>query len=217
MTAAGKLPSFCNWSPLLTLYSIPTRRELVKEAARNPTTAELKESQQEQQEYYWTTDPLSRQPLARPIVSDCNGKLYNKDSIIQHVLSSDGETNKAEAESILLGAVKSIKDVVDVKFEVVSDDSSNGTAKSERFVCPITKDTLGPGMKSVYLVPCGHAFSAAAIKEISEEKCAVVRLSYSYLSWNRFANFFYSALSHMLPTTLYQYYLPQPPMLRVFR
>jgi hypothetical protein len=49
--------------------SIPTRRELVKEAAKALTAAQLKEAQIEQQEYGWTTDPLTRKPLSRPIVS----------------------------------------------------------------------------------------------------------------------------------------------------
>lgn len=161
--------------------SIPTRRELVKEAARNPTTAEIKESQQEQQEYYWSTDPLSRKPLARPVVSDCNGKLYNKDSILEYLIPSEDGTSKAEADTIMQGSVKSLKDVVEVKFEV--DDAATqkaaGTTKREVWKCPITSDILGPGSKAVYIVPCGHAFSSSAIKEVSGEKCLQCNESYA--------------------------------------
>ncbi|KAK3081234.1 hypothetical protein LTS18_008848 [Coniosporium uncinatum] len=149
-------------------YSIPTRRELVKEAARNPTTAELKETRQEQQEYLWSTDPISRRPLTRPIVSDSAGKLYNKDTIIEHLLPSEDDRSKAEAEKILQGAVKSLRDVVEVQFEV---DASDTSSKKETWVCPITNKTIGPGAKAVYLVPCGHAFAGAAVKEVSGEKC----------------------------------------------
>ncbi|KAF2398340.1 DUF602-domain-containing protein [Trichodelitschia bisporula] len=153
--------------------SIPKRRELVKEAARNPTTAELKESQQTQQEYFWTTDPLNNAPLRAPIVSDCTGRLFNKDSIIETLLPSDdaeGEARKVEAEKVLRGTVKSLKDVVEVLFEV------DGEAEKERdgapvWVCPVTGKRLGPGSKAVYLVPCGHAFDSAAIKEVAGEKC----------------------------------------------
>ncbi|PSK55744.1 Protein RTF2 [Elsinoe australis] len=153
--------------------SIPTRRELVKEAARNPTTAQIKESQHEQQEYYWSTDPLSRKPLARPVVSDSNGKLYNKDSIIEHILSaSDPDASNAEAELILQGSVKSLKDVVELKVTVVEDDAKNNGAK-ETWVCPVTNDRLGPGSKAVYVVPCGHVFSGVAIKEVAGDKCVV--------------------------------------------
>ena len=153
--------------------SIPSRRELVKEAARNPSATELKESQHSQQEYYWTTDPLSQKPLAAPIVSDCNGKLYNKDSIIEHLLPSEDEVKKVDAEELLQGAVKSLKDVVDVRFTVDPSISGeqNGSTKIEQWKCPITNERLGVGAKAVYIVPCGHAFSANAVKEVSGELC----------------------------------------------
>jgi hypothetical protein len=39
-------------------------------------------------------------------------------------------------------------------------------------VCPITSKQLGPSVKAVYIVPCGHAFSQEAIKEMkSDGKC----------------------------------------------
>jgi hypothetical protein len=142
----------------------------------------LKESLQEQQEFYWTTDPISNKPLSRPIVSDSSGRLYNKDSILEYLLPSDDPSSKIEAEKILQGAVKSLKDVVEVKFELDKDASAvqNGSSKGERYICPMTNKPLGPGSKAVYLVPCGHAFSAAAIKEVSgdaEGKCLQVSLA----------------------------------------
>jgi hypothetical protein len=113
--------------------SIPKRRELVKEAAKALTSAQLKEAQNEQQEYGWTTDPLTRKILAAPVVSDAAGVLYNKDSIIEYLLKEDG-AEKVEMGKVAgvkgtveggfaeLGTfgdrVKSLKDVVEVKFEV---------------------------------------------------------------------------------------------------
>ncbi|KAH9826637.1 Rtf2 RING-finger [Teratosphaeria destructans] len=154
--------------------SIPTRRELVKEAARNPSAAEVKESQQEQQEYHWTTDPISLKPLAQPVVSDCAGRLYNKDTILEYLVEG---TRKEEADRITRGAVNSLKDVVEVKFEV--DDDATAKAKRETWKCPITGDKLGPGSKAVYLVPCGHAFSGTTIKEVSGEKCLTCETEYA--------------------------------------
>ncbi|KAK3651298.1 Replication termination factor 2 [Elasticomyces elasticus] len=154
--------------------SIPTRRELVKEAARNPTTAELKESQHEQQEHCWKTDPISNQPLAQPVVSDSSGKLYNKDTILEFLV--DG-SRKADAERITQGAIKSLKDVVEVRFEV--DHEATALAYHEIWRCPVTGDKLGPGSKAVYLVPCGHAFSGTAIKEVSGEKCLSCETEYA--------------------------------------
>ncbi|KAF2226563.1 Rtf2 RING-finger-domain-containing protein [Elsinoe ampelina] len=157
--------------------SIPKRRELVKEAARNPTTAQIKETQHEQQEYYWSTDPLSRRPLARPIVSDSNGKLYNKDSILEHLLSaSDPDANTAEAELILQGSVKSLKDVVELQLNVSEQEKEE---KNETWICPVTSDKLGPGSKAVYLVPCGHVFAGVAIKEVAGDKCVVCDIAFA--------------------------------------
>jgi len=148
--------------------SIPTRRELVKEAARNPTTSELKESRNEQQEHYWTTDPISQRPLVQPVVSDSSGKLYNKDTILEYLVEG---SRKEDAERETQGAVKSLKDVVEVKFEV--------DGETKFWKCPVTGNRLGPGSKAVYLVPCGHAFSGTAIKEVSGEKCLTCETEYA--------------------------------------
>lgn len=158
--------------------SIPTRRELVKEAARNPTSTEIKESQHEQQEYYWATDPISREPLSQPVVSDANGKLYNKATILEFLVEG---ARKEDAETITQGAVKSLKDVVEVKFEVDEEatEQANGSTRHVNWKCPITGNRLGPGSKAVYLVPCGHAFSGSAIKEVSGEKCLTCDTEYA--------------------------------------
>lgn len=158
--------------------SIPTRRELVKEAARNPSAIELKESQHSQQEFCWTTDPISNKPLAQPVVSDSSGKLYNKDTVIEFLV--DG-TYKEDAENVTQGTIKSLKDVVEVKFDIESESSaeSNGVSNRQLWKCPITGDRLGPGSKAVYIVPCGHAFSASASKEVSGEKCLTCETEYA--------------------------------------
>lgn len=164
--------------------SIPTRRELVKEAAKNPSAAQVKESQHEQQQYQWTTDPISRQPLEPPVVSDSSGKLYNKATILEYLVEG---ARKEEAERETNGAVKSLKDVVEVKFELDSDDASSDSQEKDKtkkptaaaWKCPVTGDRLGPGSKAVYIVPCGHAFSGAAIKEVSGEKCLTCDAEYA--------------------------------------
>ncbi|WPG99324.1 DUF602-domain-containing protein [Acrodontium crateriforme] len=153
--------------------SIPTRRELVKEAARNPTTSQLKESQHEQQHFHWTTDPISNAPLARPIVSDSAGRLYNKDTILEFLIQG---ARKDDAERVCRGGVNSLKDVVEVHFEL--DGDATKTA-NEVWKCPVTNTRLGPGSKAAYLVPCGHAFSGSALKEVSSSKCLVCDVAYA--------------------------------------
>ncbi|GIZ38485.1 hypothetical protein CKM354_000190200 [Cercospora kikuchii] len=155
--------------------SIPTRRELVKEAAKDKTTAQVKEAQHEQQEYHWSTDPISREPLAQPVVSDSSGKLYNKSTILEYLVEG---ARKEDADVITQGAIKSLKDIVEVKFEVDTDATNDGVRK-EVWKCPVTGDKLGPGSKAAYLVPCGHAFSGSAIKEVSGEKCLTCETEYA--------------------------------------
>lgn len=166
-------------------FSIPKRRELVKEAARNPTTQQIKETRNEQQDHLWNVDPLSQKPLGLPVVSDCLGRLFNKDSVIEYLLPSeddDASGMKAEQEKFLQGAISALKDVVEVRFEVEEADDEfksrigGGIRRLEKWVCPVTRQELGPGTKAVYLVPCGHAFAGAAVKEISGEQCLQVCL-----------------------------------------
>ncbi|RDW66455.1 hypothetical protein BP6252_10090 [Coleophoma cylindrospora] len=152
--------------------SIPTRRELVKNAARNPNTSELKATQLESQTHHWTYCPLSNRPLAEPIVSDSGGNLYNKDAVIEYLIPND-EAPQKDKEKVLQGRVKSLKDVVEVKFKVEK------SGREEKRLCPITSKELGPLTKSVYLVPCGHAFAEAAIKEVQGDVCVECNEQYA--------------------------------------
>ena len=148
--------------------SIPTRRELVKNAARPKNTTELKATQLEAQTHAWTYCPLSNRPLKAPIVSDNAGILYNKDAILEQLLPKDDDVPASvikEKEDVLRGRVKSLRDVVEVKFTLTDQ------GREVMQICPITSKELGPSTKSVYLVPCGHAFSEVAIREVSADVC----------------------------------------------
>lgn len=165
--------------------SIPTRRELVREAARAPSTAQVKEAQREQQEHSWTTCPISHKVLTRPIVSDCVGNLYNKDAVLQFLLPGDdaeGISSKSDCEEVLCGRVKSLRDVVELQFEVDTERAEHPSDRTnahrherrEGWICPITAKPLGPSVKSVYLVPCGHVFAEEAIRQLKGDKCLQV-------------------------------------------
>ncbi|KAG9192043.1 hypothetical protein G6011_10777 [Alternaria panax] len=169
--------------------SIPKRSELVKEAAKALTTAQIKEAQTEQQEYAWSTDPLTRKPLARPVVSDAAGFLYNKDSIIEFLLKEDGD-EKTEMRKLAgvkdseLGTfgdrVKGLKDVVEVKFEIEEKDGGEvQKTLGEKWKCPITGERLGLGSKAVYIVPCGHAFAGSVVKEVAGSACLMCNEPYA--------------------------------------
>lgn len=94
--------------------------------------------------------------------------------MLQYLLPSDEAeeiSRKEDCEKILQGRVKGLKDVVEVGFEVDEQAKTEG----ERWICPVTNKVLGPNVKAVYLVPCGHAFSEEAIREMKGEKCLQVR------------------------------------------
>jgi hypothetical protein len=149
--------------------SIPTRRELVKESAKNPSATDLKEKQREHLSHRWSQCPVSHRALVPPIVSDYTGDLYNKDAILQFLLPDEvSPVDKSEYEKFIQGRIKNLRDVVEVKFEVERDE----VEKRERWVCPITGKELGVSTRAVYLVPCGHAFSQEAITEMKAEECA---------------------------------------------
>jgi hypothetical protein len=172
--------------------SIPKRSELVKEAAKALTTAQIKEAQNEQQEYAWSTDPLTRKPLARPVVSDAAGVLYNKDSIIEFLLKEDDDAEKTEMKKVAgvkdseLGTfgdrVQGLKDVVEVKFEIEERDGGEvQKTLGEKWKCPITGERLGFGSKAVYIVPCGHAFAGSVVKEVAGSACWTVCSGWIYI------------------------------------
>ncbi|KAL9129110.1 MAG: hypothetical protein Q9217_002353 [Psora testacea] len=159
--------------------SIPTRRELVKEGAKDLTTTQVKEIQTEQQEHYWATCALSHEPLSQPVVSDGLGTLYNKAAVLSHLLAiaredidRDTLIKKGEAFNDRL---RSLKDVVEVKFHI---DNAATTAYA-RWICPVTNKVLGPGTKAIYLVPCGHAFAEGVVREVQDKTCLQCDLPYT--------------------------------------
>ncbi|KAL7622666.1 Replication termination factor 2 [Parahypoxylon ruwenzoriense] len=145
--------------------SIPKRRELVREAARLPTTSELKATALESLTHAWATCPLSDFPLDPcNTVSDWRGRLYNYEAVLQCLIPSS-ETpipETQEAEFTRMG-VKSLKDVVKLKFALRKDEQGR-----EFRACPVSLKELGTGTRSVYLVPCGHVFAEVSMKEIAE-------------------------------------------------
>lgn len=60
-----------------------------------------------------------------------------------------------------------MRDVIEVKFTVQKEGNE------DKRICPVTNKELGPHTKAVYLVPCGHAFSEVAIREVAENTCVV--------------------------------------------
>ena len=112
------------------------------------------------------------------MVSDWSGKLFNKDAVIESLIAGSGDKTEAEVGQGEDVRIRSLREVVEVKFraETVTDEEKSQRSAST-WICPITNKSLGPGVKAVYLVPCGHAFAEIALKELSSETCLQVSCS----------------------------------------
>ncbi|KAI0548723.1 Rtf2 RING-finger-domain-containing protein [Xylaria curta] len=146
--------------------SIPKRRELVKEAARLPTTSELKATALESLGHAWTTCPISSEPLdpANTVV-DYRGRLYNYETVLRCLMPSDGTSSEdketqssQEAVEFARSGIRSLKDVVKLKFGLRKGDGVR--------ICPLALKELGPGAHAVYIVPCGHVFTEIVMREL---------------------------------------------------
>ncbi|KAH8902210.1 hypothetical protein BR93DRAFT_887608 [Coniochaeta sp. PMI_546] len=163
--------------------SIPTRRELVKSAARTPTVSEMKSTALESLAHAWTHDPLTSDPLDMDnVVSDWRGRLYNYETILKNLMPGADDDHDSHTPPTLVNTasgewqeltfastgIKSLRDVVKLKFKRYKPAGENEKAV---WACPMTLKELGPATKAVYVVPCGHVFSEVAIRTIQEDIC----------------------------------------------
>lgn len=154
--------------------SIPKRRELVKEAARAPTIAELKATALESLSHAWTRDPLSSEALdMENTASDWRGRLYNYESVLKGLVpSGDDDADDAEQANghdmtFAQTGIKSLRDIVRLQFKRYKPAGSN---EREVWACPVSLKELGPATKAIYIVPCGHVFAEVAIREIMDQE-----------------------------------------------
>jgi Rtf2 RING-finger len=121
----------------------------------------------------WHTCFLTKEPLEEPLASDAYGHLYNFSEIVELLL------NKKDFGNVV-DVVKHIKQVGDVvKLQVTKNEDT----KIGGWVCPVTGREMDDGAKFVYLVPCGHVFSEAALKNVGEtdNTCLEVPLHLSFI------------------------------------
>lgn len=155
--------------------SIPKRRELVKEAARAPTVAELKATALESLSHAWTHDPLSSDALdMENTASDWRGRLYNYESVLKGLIPSGDEDAEDAADAanghdmtFAQTGIKSLRDIVRLRFKRYKPA---GAKEREVWACPVSLKELGPATKAVYIVPCGHVFAEVAIREIMDQE-----------------------------------------------
>ncbi|OLL26311.1 Protein RTF2 [Neolecta irregularis DAH-3] len=144
--------------------SIPKRTDLVKLSAREAYTKELDAATSTDSLTYCA---LSKRPLSSPLVSCALGRLYNKDAVLEYLISP--ETCSFGDADITIPHVKNIKDVVVLKLTENSEwDEDKMNAK---WTCPVTRREMNVGGKFVYLAGCGDVFSKDAVDTIESDEC----------------------------------------------
>ncbi|KAJ0266828.1 Replication termination factor 2 [Hirschfeldia incana] len=111
----------------------------------------------------WLNCALSNEPLAEPCVVDLLGNLFNKEALVNALL-----TKKLPKQ---FSYIKGLKDMVNIKLEDVA--GFDGDTTSARFQCPVSGLEFNGKYKFFALRGCGHVMSAKALKEVKSSSCLV--------------------------------------------
>ncbi|CAH8358757.1 unnamed protein product [Eruca vesicaria subsp. sativa] len=115
----------------------------------------------------WLNCALSNEPLAEPCVVDLLGNLFNKEALVNALL-----TKKLPKQ---FNYIKGLKDMVNIRLTHVAggDDGVLGDTTSSRFQCPVSGLEFNGKYKFFALRGCGHVMSAKALKEVKSSGCLV--------------------------------------------
>ncbi|KAI3822752.1 hypothetical protein L1987_10350 [Smallanthus sonchifolius] len=112
----------------------------------------------------WLNCALSNEPLKRPIVIDYLGNVFNKQALVEALLSK--KLPKAFSH------IKGLKDMISIELELIPG-SGSGSDSDVKFQCPITGLEFNGKYKFYSLKSCGHVLSAKALKEVKSSTCHV--------------------------------------------
>ena len=147
--------------------TIPTRDELVK-LKKKP---EQKDSDGHRL-YKWQHCALSQEPLGKNVVSCQMGRLYNKEAVIELLLSKDRAAAPAWSEHL-----EKLKDVIELELAANpaydAGRASVGDGYNDRLVspwiCPVTGLEMNGRFKFVFSWPRGKVVAERAIKVMQED------------------------------------------------
>lgn len=167
--------------------SIPKRDDLIKDSKKS----ENAEANHATHLLSWFCCSFSKLPLSEPIVSCGLGRLYNKDILLENLLSSKekGSYWKAHQEKGLsttpsiengISHITTLKDVKELKLKpnpayqphvAVNKKLLCGENQIGRWVCSVTNREINGHAKFVYLVRCGHVFNDQVLVNIKSNEC----------------------------------------------
>jgi len=147
--------------------TIPRRDELVK-TKKKP---EQKDKDAERI-FRWKHCALTQQKLQQPIVMDGLGRLYSKQSVIEHLLEKEMPPDFAH--------IKSLRDIKDLN--LTANPAYHGEEESDAaapFICALIGLEMSGKFRFVALWTCGCVFSERALKELKSKACSVCQKEFS--------------------------------------
>lgn len=115
---------------------------------------------------------ILQQALKKPIVACDLGRLYNKEAVIQYLLT------KAEIPVESASHIRQLKDVTELNLTdnpAFKDVESNGAEYVDHavspYVCPTSCLEMNGAYKFMFNRRCGCVFSERALKNVKTEKC----------------------------------------------
>ncbi|CAN8301453.1 unnamed protein product [Cochlearia groenlandica] len=113
----------------------------------------------------WLNCALSNEPLSEPCVIDFLGNLFNKEALVNAMLSK-----KLPKQ---FSYIKGLKDMVNIKLTPVAGSDGSMDTTSAQFQCPVSGFEFNGNYKFFALRGCGHVMSAKAMKEVKSSSCLV--------------------------------------------
>uniref|UniRef100_A0A6B2E8J6 Replication termination factor 2 n=1 Tax=Phlebotomus kandelakii TaxID=1109342 RepID=A0A6B2E8J6_9DIPT len=152
--------------------TIPRRDELV----RTKKKPEQKDKESEMQ-FRWRHCALTQQPLQEPVVMCGLGRLYSKQSVIEHLLEKEKMPESASH-------IKSLKDIKQLSLTpnptYTDADKQEGLldVRSAPYICKLIGLEMSGKFRFVALWGCGCVFSERALKEIKSRVCSLCQTPY---------------------------------------
>jgi len=145
--------------------TIPKRHELVKTAKRG----EQKDKDMDRKAK-WSSCSITQEALESPIMVCELGRLYSKESVLEHLLDQTAHDNFSH--------ITSMKNVKEVKLSPNLGYSSNKGCHDQyydtqlaKYVCPVVGLEMNGKYKFSALWSCGCVLSERALKEVASENC----------------------------------------------
>ncbi|GAB6022040.1 hypothetical protein CHUAL_006188 [Chamberlinius hualienensis] len=147
--------------------TIPKRDELVR-TKKKPEQAD----RDAENIAKWKHCALTQEELKTPIVSCELGRLYNKESVIEHLLDKSKHNDLATH-------IRNLKDVVNISLTVNPTYKAGLAEKGDeyidvqqsQYICPVTGLEMNGRHKFCYIRKCGCVLSERSLKEIKADCC----------------------------------------------